>query len=255
MLRRTVSVYALLALLAPVVAMAQEKEEEAAPPFAYGTYFECDATREWLADKIVEQALKPVYDSAVDDGSISAWGYLAHHTGGKWRRVIYHIAPTLDGVFEALDTINEKVAKASADAADELGKICSSHDDYVWRFVAGSGVGGPARERGKVGFSVYFICDESRETRADEIVKETIAPIYDAQVEAGEIVSWGWMEHLIGGKYRRIATTTAKDRKTLLAARGAALEKILANEAVSKEFNEICGSHSDYIWNVKFEKP
>lgn len=255
MLRRIVFVIAVLALLAPVVGVAQEEEEETSRAFAYGTYFECDVTREWLADEIVAQAYKPVYDAAVDDGTISAWGYLGHHTGGKWRRVIYHIAPTLDGVFEALSKINEAVGKKASDAANELGEICGSHDDYVWRFVAGSGGGSRAEERGEVGFSVYFVCDEATEARADEIVKETFAPIYDALVASGQLVSWGWMEHWIGGKYRRIATMTAKDLKTLLAARGAALGKIVANEAASKEFSEICGSHADYIWNVKLEKP
>ncbi len=63
------------------------------------------------------------------------------------------------------------------------------------------------------------------------------------------------MQHWVGGEYRRIATTTAKDLKSLMAARDAIVGKIVANEAASKEFSEICSSHTDYIWDVRFETP
>jgi hypothetical protein len=33
----------------------------------------------------------------VEDGAITGWGWLAHHTGGTWRRIRYHNATSLDG--------------------------------------------------------------------------------------------------------------------------------------------------------------
>ncbi len=254
MSRRLVSMCALVALLLPVVAAASQHEEESLP-FAYGTYFECDTSREWLADAIVEQLFKPIYDEAVSDGTISAWGYLVHHTGGKWRRAIYRVAPTLDAAMAAIETLAEKVAATNPEAAAEFGSICSSHDDYLWQSVANSSGNRVGQERGSVGFSTYFHCDEANEADADEVVKSAFAPVYDAQVAAGNLVSWGYMQHWVGGEYRRILTMTAKDLPTLMKARNSAINTLVENEEAVGAFFDSCKSHSDYIWNVKHETP
>jgi hypothetical protein len=49
---------------------------------------------------------------------------------------------------------------------------------------------------------------------------------------------------------------TANDEANLIAARTAIIDEIDAgNEAASREFDEICGSHQDYIWTIQHEKP
>jgi hypothetical protein len=35
----------------------------------------------------------PILDGLVEDGTILAWGWLKHHTGGDWRRIRYHQLP------------------------------------------------------------------------------------------------------------------------------------------------------------------
>jgi len=53
-----------------------------------------------------------------------------------------------------------------------------------------------------------------------------------------------------------VATTTATDVKTLLAARNAIFAEVNEKaKAASDEFNSICGSHQDYIWNILHEVP
>lgn len=254
MSRMSTCAMAVAALLLPVGLAAQE-DAETEPPFVYATYFECDSSREWLADTIVEQLFKPIYDQAVEDGTISGWGYLVHNTGGTWRRALYRVAPTLEQAVTSIDAIAEKVAATSAQAAAEFGRICSRHDDYIWRSAAGSQGTDLALERGEVGFSVYYICDEASESEADDIVQETFAPVYDAQVEAGNLVSWGWMEHWVGGKYRRLATMTAADLASLLEARDAIVGSLVENEEAMAAFNARCSGHSDYIWNIELETP
>jgi len=254
MSRRIVFACALCALLLPTTVTAQE-EEAVTPPYSYGTYFECDTSREWLADELFEKHMAPHYDAAVEEGALTAWGYLAHHTGGKWRRLIYRVAPTLQEALASLGSIAENVQEESAAASAEFGAICNRHDDYIWQWVTGSQETNVGPERGDALFATYFICDEAKETEADELVKEVFAPIYDAQVEAGRLVGWGWGQHWVGGKYRRIASMTAKDFDTLVSARGAIVEAIIANEAESQKFSEICGSHSDYMWDVKLATP
>ena len=96
----------------------------------------------------------------------------------------------------------------------------------------------------------------SQEERADEIVEESFAPIYNEAVKNGSISSWGWMKHNFGGKWRRIATMTAKDYPSALAARAAIGGELRENHPEEmNEFRTICGSHQDALWEVVFEKP
>ena len=246
---------AVVLLCLPAVAGAQEEEKQTS--FVYATYFECDVSRQWRADEITKNVYAPAYDAAVEEGIISSWGWLAHHTGGKWRRLMYQSAPGLDALMNVPDAVAPKIKEASPNADREFGEICGSHEDYIWEAGIGSrGAGLIPEERGKVGISVYFYCDMSKEERADEIVEETFAPIYNSHVEEGNIASWGWLKHDFGGKWRRVGTMTGSDIASLLAARNAIFADVNAKaEAASNEFGEICGSHQDYIWNIVHETP
>lgn len=237
-------------LCLPAIADAQEENQ---PTYVYATYFECDTSRQEIADEVVKLVWAPAYDAAVEAGTISQWGWLQHHTGGKWRRLLYYAAPGLDALLDAPSAI----AETSPAAGQVFSEICSSHDDYIWQTGVGSqGAGLVPKERGKVGSSVYFYCKMSEEERADEIVEESLAPIYNEAVKNGSITSWGWLKHYFGGKWRRVATMTATDEKTLFAARNAIFEEIDEKaEAAMDEFGEICGSHQDYLWNIAHETP
>lgn len=234
-----------LGCLGTTTAVAQESDGGA---YIYSTYFYCDVTRQERADEIVEKLDKPVYDAAVDGGSIMSWGWLAHHTGGKWRRAQYHMAPTLEALFTTQQTIGDQLDK-NEKLVKEAGQICNAHDDYIWRTVAGNEQAG---KRGAVGFSVYYVCDD-REAQADALVKKVFGPVYDRLVSEGKLVSWGWLEHIVGGEYRRLATMTARDLPALIKARTEAVQAV-DDEELGNIFGEICDSHTDYIWEIKFEK-
>lgn len=243
-------------LLAPLAGLAQE-EDEGPASYLYATYHYCSTNGQDRADEIYEQVDKPIMDQLLADGKITAYGWLAHHTGGKWRRVSYYSAPSLDALLDAQDASNE-----AGEAADPEGKLnsefseaCPSHDDYIW---ASANVGTGATERGPAGFSVYFVCNENLESRADEIMAEHFAPIYDKAVADGKLTSWGWSEHWVGGKYRRLLTMTAGDHKSLLNTRNELIESAFnaeGMEEIGTEFTNACGSHSDYMWNIVHEKP
>jgi len=235
----------------PLVATAQQEEEEQS--YIYATYMYCDVTRQEEADKIVETVDKPVMDGLVANGTITGWGWLAHHTGGKWRRIRYHTAGSMGDLLGALDKIGDAMEQAAGDD-DTLGQICNQHDDYIWHSLAGSEGETLDSDRGKAGLSVYHVCNMADEGRADEIVKTVFAPIYDAHVGPGQLKSWGWSEHIVGGKYRRLATMTADDWPTLLKVRGEIFDAMdEADNPLADEFSEICGSHSDYLWEIQHE--
>jgi hypothetical protein len=241
-------------LCLPAIADAQEEEPKT---FVYATYFYCDISKQEIADEVVKYVWAPAYDAAVEAGTISQWGWLQHHTGGKWRRLLYYSAPSMDALLDAPDAISPGIQKNNPGAAQVFGEICGTHDDYIWQAGVGSrGAGIVPPERGKVGSSVYLNCTMSQEERADEIVEESFAPIYNKAVENGSITSWGWLKHYFGGKWRRVATMTATDEKALFAARDA-IFKELGEKASTEmdEFGGICGSHQDYLWNIAHETP
>lgn len=226
--------------------LAQDKEI-----YTYATYHYCDVDKQDRADEIVAQVDKPLLDAAVAGGSLTSWGWMAHHTGGKWRRVQFSQASSLDGLLAAQKSVNdqaESTAKGKA-LGKEFAAACRSHDDYIWRAVAGSS--GP---RGKAGMSVYYVCDSSREDQVDELMKRVYGPMFDKLVAEGKLSSWAWMEHIVGAEYRRLSTMTAKDVPTLLAAR-AAIIAAFQDDPLSAVLDDVCGSHADYIWESRLGNP
>jgi hypothetical protein len=233
-----------LAVAAPCSLAAQEEKDEK-EAYIYGTYFYCKTSMQEKADELMAKNTAPVYDAAVKDGTIGGWGWLAHHTGGKWRRIQYHVSDSIAGLLKAQETLAER----TADTADDgFGEICGTHDDYIWKVEAGNST----ETRGKAALSVYQVCNINREERADEIVETVFAPVYDKAIADGKITSWGWSSHVIGGEYRRLATMTGDSFEGVLAARGEILQTLYGDgdNADANEFSEICGSHSDYLWEV-----
>lgn len=237
-------------LLAAQAAFAEDKPAER---YTYVTYSVCDLSQQERADEIFAQVQKPVYDAAVADGTINGYGWLAHHTGGKWRRALYYGAGSVQALLDAQNKIGDQVdaSAKSKKLGGEFAKICNSHDDYIWRTVAGN-IGKVTR--GEAAFSVYHVCDQGREEQADALVTQVFAPLYDKLVADGKIMSWGWNEHIVGGDFRRLATISAADTKSLMEARAAIIEAMYDNP-LGDTFTDICGPHVDYMWEITSQSP
>jgi hypothetical protein len=237
-----------LAVAAPCGAFAADHEGEK-ETYIYASYFYCKNAMFEELDAEVSEHLASVYDAAVKDGTLGGWGWLSHHTGGKWNRIFYHVSDSIPGLMKAQETMAER----TKDLPDEaFSAACGLHDDYIWKSEANSGMLGT---RGKAAISAYHVCDITRETKADELVKTVFAPLYDKAVKEGKITSWGWSSHIVGGKYRRLSTMTGESFEKVLAARDEILDTLYGEGENSQaaEFSEICGSHSDYLWNVLHE--
>jgi len=253
---RCLIVMAAAAATLPAVVGAQA-EDKPATGYVYTTYFECEVSRQWRADEIMTSLFAPAYDAAVEKGQLASWGWLAHHTGGKWRRALYYSAPTIEALLAAPEAVRGATRETNPDADREFGAICGAHEDYIWQVGASSrGMGLVPVDRGEVGFSVYLECEMGEEERADEIMATVFAPIYNRHVAEGRLASWGWLKHHVGGEWRRLLTLTGTDHVSLLAARDAIIEEMVAkHEAVTKEYDDICDSHQDYMWNIVHETP
>ena len=241
---------ACLAASAPAVAQA-----EASPIYISSTYFHCNAATVGQADDAVTKVYKPALDAMITDKAVGSYGWLGHNTGGEWARAGYWTGPSVKAVLAANASLDRKVDtkgnKEHAKAEKAFNEACSSGEDYIWHMLAGNDVRG---HRGKAAFSTYYVCDQTRETQADALMKRVFAPMYDKLVADGKLTSWGWAEHIVGGKYRRLATMTAATMDALMAAR----EGIVAaaeHDPLDEAFTSICGSHVDYIWDVKDQGP
>lgn len=237
-----------LAIAVPASMVAQEEKDEK-ETFIYATYFYCKTATQEKADELIKKNTAPIYDAAVKDGTISGWGWLAHHTGGKWRRIQYHTSDSIAGLLKAQEVLAER---ASDSADDGFAEICGAHDDYIWQSESGNAL---TDDRGKAAMSVYHVCNIKNEERADEIVEKIFAPVYDKALADGKIKSWGWSSHVVGGEYRKLSTMSGDSFEQVLAARGEILEAIYGDgdNAAANEFSDICTSHSDYLWEVVHE--
>ena len=62
---------------------------------------------------------------------------------------------------------------------------------------------------------------------------------------------------LVGGEYRRLLSATGSDHKSMMRARAEIAAAF--NEGRTKrgfnQFNQICHSHQDYMWDILTENP
>ena len=242
------------ALLFGLVSVACIAQDDDAPAgFTYSTYYVCDVATQGAMDAVVEANEKAVFDKWVEEGKLIAWGYLSHYTGGRWRRAQYHVSPTMADALNNQSAIFTEIYSDNEDGGQARSDACAAHDDYIWAIDQGSGVG---TDRGDVSLSVYYVCELTRQERADEIVAEAQAPKLNQMQEDGMIASWGWSSHRIGGRYRRLQTITGADYASVVQARGELLQHVNENHSdLGDEFSDICGSHSDYLWDIVHEAP
>jgi hypothetical protein len=250
MTKLRLSVLLLTAGVLATPVFAQDQDDR--PLYAYSTYFICSPDGESRADEIIQSSFKPHYDAAVEQGDISSWSWMQHYIGGKWRRVLVITASDMDSILDASGALGEIVQDQTPEAGRAFSGICSSHEDYIWETVEGIDTGATAGNSGNARFTAYFRCDPNEEERADEIVRDVFASVHARHVGEGALTTWNWLKHNVGGDFRRILTMTANDHKTLMRTRAAILADFddRRTERALAEFNEICASHHDYLWDI-----
>ena len=241
----------LLAVVFVSLVMAPAVWAQDTQSIVFGAFYRCNQATEARTDTIYQEVMAPIFQKHVDAGHLTAYGWNRHRMGGAWRRLSYVVGTDLDAMLDAQTAYIEEFQRDHAEAVREFNTICSSHDDYIWYRVAGSQAPEEvAQERPNAGLSSYMVCD-SREAEADEIMETAFAPILNGHVESGRISSWLWLEHNVGGWYRRALVLDAADYKTILNYWNTVWQDIEAEQPeLLREFGAICDSHQDYVWDL-----
>ena len=163
------------------------------------------------------------------------------------------MSPTLADAFNNQAAIFTEIYADNEAGRQARSAACAARDDYIWARQQGSA---PGTDRGPVSYSVYYVCDINGQDRADEIWAEANAPYLNQLQEEGQIASWSWQTHIVGGRYRRLQTITGADYASVVQANGGLSQYADDNHPeLGEEFNDICGSHSDYLWDIVHEAP
>jgi len=243
---------AALAVALPRAAVAQEDDQT----YVYASYYRCAPGSISDAVENIDANWTPVIQEHIDAGHVASWGALTHQTGNAWSLVLYHLGSDLDALSGAIGAGVEQLYDENPEAGSAFAEACPSHEDYVWMSVAGSEpMMEAAQDRAEAAMSVYWTCHEGREAIADLIFEELMAPALDEQIEAGLVNSWGWMEHYLGGKYRRLLTMDGADQASLLEARSAVLEAFAGEPGLAAAFSEVCDGHQDNLYQVAISRP
>lgn len=105
---------------------------QARPAAGMSTYYVCSIGRESRADEIVEQVFVPIFNRHVGEGALGSWGWLAHDTGGGFRRLFTIDAADRATLYAHRDALIADLQNEAGEAGAEFNEICDYHVDYQW---------------------------------------------------------------------------------------------------------------------------
>lgn len=135
---RFVSAVAALVLLvsAPHAVLAQEQDEESSDSPAVLSISAWICPQDALQDiaENYETYTQPIEKELIDEGMLVNSGLFFHAWGDEWNLNYYRIAPTMDGLFEAVAEVGNRVDERHPELADQAGPfaVCSAHKDNIY---------------------------------------------------------------------------------------------------------------------------
>lgn len=232
-------------LMAAPMAPAFAQDDDNDEMYIYSTYYYCDATRLDDVDALMKK-MAPLYDEAVESGDLANWGWGRHHTGGKWKRFFFGAGTDPVELMKTLSALNEKSEKI--EGSENFNAICGNHEDYLWRSVASSPESAVSSQ-GTIGVSQYMKCNMNDEGFADYLVKNHLSKVFNAHVGEGQLTSWTWGAHQVGGEYRRLLAMRAASLEDMMGTWGSIVETMREEHGNPlRRFTDACPAHVDYIW-------
>ena len=107
--------------------------DAATAPASLSTYYACDVSREGRTNEIFQDVLAPLYQKHMDLGHIASWGFYAHRSGGRFRRLETFSGQDHNTLMNMQEAILEEAMSTNPIAMQEFREICNWHVDYMWR--------------------------------------------------------------------------------------------------------------------------
>lgn len=111
---------------------------------------------------------------------------------------------------------------------------------------------------GPQGFSyvTYYICDMATQGNMDNIVQNNEYAVFDKWVEDGKLLSWGYLSHFSGGRWRRAQYHVSPTMEEALRNQEDIVRAVYSdNRAGGQARSEACSSHDDYLWSLTQGSP
>jgi hypothetical protein len=111
---------------------------------------------------------------------------------------------------------------------------------------------------GPQGYSyvTYYVCDMAKQGNMDSIVENNEYAVFDKWVKDGKLLSWGYLSHFTGGRWRRAQYHVSPTMEAALKNQVDLVREIYAdNRAGGQARSEACETHDDYLWALDQGSP
>lgn len=98
-------------------------------------------------------------------------------------------------------------------------------------------------------YVTYYACDVATQGNMDNVVATNEYAVFDKWVEEGKLISWGYLSHFTGGRWRRAQYHVSATLEDALNSQNSVFREIYSgNRAGGQARSEACETHDDYIW-------
>ena len=105
-------------------------------------------------------------------------------------------------------------------------------------------------------YVTYYVCDMAEQGNMDNIVESNEYAVFDKWVEDGKLLSWGYLSHFVGGRWRRAQYHVSPTLEEALRNQREILGETYAdNRAGGQARAEACKAHDDYLWTMDQGSP
>lgn len=122
----------ILLLAAPVALDAQEQADQ--PNIMSISAWICPQEAVQDIAESYRTYTQPVEKELIDEGRLVNTGLFFHAWGDEWNVNQFRIAPTMEGLFDAVSEVASRVADRNPELEDEASpySVCSAHKDNIY---------------------------------------------------------------------------------------------------------------------------
>lgn len=129
---RLASAALVVMLVVPVALQAQEQQDQ--PMILAVSAWICPQEAVQDIRDSYETYTQPVEKELIDEGELVNTGMFFHAWADEWNVNYFRIAPTMDGLFDAMSEVTSRVNERNPELQDEANPFgpCTAHKDNIY---------------------------------------------------------------------------------------------------------------------------